>query len=410
MFARMHVTALSALLAACSLRPQPASQPDEEPPRVVGYVAAWGVRSKGTRMAELPGDEATHIIYAFARIGANGRLALGDRCLDLGECEARSGQGGVAAGGNFAQLRLLKQRYPRLKLLAAAGGWTGSGRFSDVALTAESRRAFAQSAVDLVIRQQRGLFDGIDIDWEYPVGGGLAANSKRPEDRRNFTLLLEELRRQLDAQGRRDGKRYLLTAATGAGPSHATNIELDRVAAVLDWFNLMTYDYHAGSQIAHFNAPLYAAAGDPTPQLNVDASVRRYRDAGVPPNKIVVGVPFYGRSYGNVPSANRGLFQEAGGPAPREWGPGELDYDALMRKRPEAEGFRRFWHSDARVPWLYKESTGVWITYDDVQSIGQKADYARQRGLGGVMAWELGGDDEGILVRTIATRLNVGRR
>ena len=410
MFACIRVAILAALLAGCSLRPQPAPQPEEEPPRVIGYVAAWGVRSKGTRMAELPGDELTHINYAFARVGANGRLALGDRCLDLGECEARSGQGGVAPGGNFAQLRLLKERYPRLKLLVAVGGWTGSGRFSDVALTPESRRAFAESAVDVVIRQQRGLFDGIDIDWEYPVGGGLAANSKRPEDRRNFTLLLEELRRQLDAQGERDGKRYLLTAATGAGPSHATNIELDRVAAVLDWFNLMTYDYHAGSRIAHFNAPLYASAGDPTPQLSLDASVRRYRDAGVPPKKIVVGVPFYGRSYGRVPAANRGLFQEAGGPPPREWGAGELDYDALTRKRPEADGFRRFWHPDARVPWLYKESTGVWITYDDVQSIGQKADYARQRGLGGVMAWELGGDDDGILVRTIATRLNVGRR
>ena len=410
MFARIHVAILAALLAACSLRPQPDPQPEEEPPRVIGYVAAWGVRSKGTRMAELPGDVLTHINYAFARVGANGRLALGDRCLDLGECDGRSGQGGVAPGGNFAQLRVLKERYPRLKLLVAVGGWTGSGRFSDVALTPESRRAFAESAVDVVIRQQRGLFDGIDIDWEYPVGGGLPANSKRPEDRRNFTLLLEELRRQLDAQGERDGKRYLLTAATGAGPSHATNIELDSVAAVLDWFNLMTYDYHAGSRIAHFNAPLYAAAGDPTPQLSLDASVRRYRDAGVPPKKIVVGVPFYGRSYGRVPAANRGLFQEAGGPPPREWGPGELDYDALTRKRPEADGFRRFWHPDARVPWLYKESTGVWITYDDVQSIGQKADYARQRGLGGVMAWELGGDDDGILVRTIATRLNVGRR
>jgi chitinase len=361
-------------------------------------------------MAQLPGDHLTHVIYAFAQVGADGRLAYGDRCLDLGECEGRSGQGGIGPGGNFAQLRLLKQRYPQLKLLLAVGGWTGSRRFSDVALTQESRWSFAESAVDFISRRQRGLFDGIDIDWEYPVGGGLPENSKRPADRRNFTLLLEELRRQLDAQGERDERRYLLTAATGAGPSHAANLELDRVAAVLDWINLMTYDYHAGSRIAHFNAPLYAPVGDPTPHLNVDASVRVYRDGGVPPRKIVLGVPFYGRSYGRVPSENRGLFQPAGGPVPREWGAGELDFDALTRKRPEADGFRRFWHADARVPWLYKESIGVWITYDDVQSIGQKADYARQRGLGGVMAWELGGDDAGVLVRTIAARLRVGRQ
>jgi chitinase len=407
---RLHVIASLLALAACVHRAAPSTQPADDVPRVVGYLASWGVRSKGTRIAELPGDRLTHVIYAFARITPDGRLALGDRCLDLGECAGQSGQGGVAPGGNFGQLRTLKERYPRLKLLVAVGGWTGSGRFSDIALTPESRRAFVESAIDLVIRRQRGLFDGIDIDWEYPVGGGLPANAKRPEDRRNFTLLLEELRRQLDAQGARDDRRYLLTAATAAGPSHVANLELDRVAALLDWINLMTYDYHAGSRIAHFNAPLYAPAGDPTPQLNVDASVRLYRDAGVPPGKIVVGVPFYGRSYGRVPSTNRGLFQPAGGPAPREWGPGELDYDALIRKRPEADGFRRFWHPDARVPWLYKESVGTWITYDDAQSIGQKADYVRQRGLGGIMAWELGGDDGGTLVRTIHARLHAGVR
>jgi chitinase len=411
-FARLHIFSATALLAAtaCALRPAPGVQPEDVGPRVVGYLASWGVRSKGTRIAELPGDLLTHVIYAFARIAPDGRLALGDRCLDLGECAGRSGQGGVGAGGNFAQLRILKDRHPRLKLLMAVGGWTGSGRFSDVALTPESRRAFVASAIDVVIRQQPGLFDGIDVDWEYPVGGGLAANATRPDDRQNFTLLLVELRRQLDAQGARDDRRYLLTAATAAGPTHVANLELDRVSAVVDWINLMTYDYHSGSRIAHFNAPLYSPVGDPTPHLNVDATVRLYREQGVLPRKVVVGVPFYGRSYGRVPSANRGLFQPAGGPAPREWGAGELDYDALTRKRPEADGFRRFWHPDARVPWLYKESIGTWITYDDVQSIGQKADYVRARGLGGIMAWELGGDDDGTLVRTIHARLNAGSR
>jgi chitinase len=255
-----------------------------------------------------------------------------------------------------------------------------------------------------MIRDHR--LDGIDIDWEYPAGGGLATNVARPEDRQNFTLLLAELRQQLDAQGARDGRRYLLTAAVGAGPSHAANLEFDRIPALLDWINLMTYDYHSGSRIAHFNAPLFAPDGDPTPNLNVDASVRLYHERGVPPRKIVVGVPFYGRSYGRVPSGNQGLFQPAGGPAPREWGAGELDYDALTRKRPEANGFRGFWHPDARVPWLYNESTGTWITYDDVRSIGQKADYLRPRRIGGIIAWQQGGDDDGRLVRAIHARLN----
>jgi chitinase len=172
----------------------------------------------------------------------------------------------------------------------------------------------------------------------------------------------------------------------------------------------MTYDYHAGSREAHFNAPLYAPTGDRTPELNVDASVRRYRERGVPGEKIVVGVPFYGRSYGRVPRANRGLFQPAGAPAPRAWGAGEIDFDDLIRKRPEANGFRRYWEPTARVPWLYNESTGTWITYDDVHSIAEKADYVRARRLGGVMIWELGGDDGGLLVRTISDRLRARAR
>jgi chitinase len=400
----------SFVLIGCAAHPPLAAQESDRGPRIVGYLAAWGVRSKGTRIAALPGDRLTHIIYAFARVGADGRLALGDVCLDLGECDGRTGQDAGGGGGNFAALRALKGRHPHLRLLMAVGGWTGSGRFSDVALTQESRRAFAESVVDVVIRRQRGLFDGVDIDWEYPVGGGLQENAARPEDRRNFTLLLEELRRQLDAQGVRDRRRYLLTAATAAGPSHVANLELDRVAALLDWLNVMTYDYHAGSREAHFNAPLYAAAGDPTPHLTVDATIRLYLERGVPARKLVLGVPFYGRSYGRVPSTNRGLFQPAGGPAPREWGAGELDFDDLLRKRPEMAGFQRYWEPVARVPWLYNRSTGTWITYDDVESIGQKADYARARGLGGVMAWELGGDGDGRLVRVIHARLSVGKR
>ena len=407
-----RIAALSAALLslACGSGPQPASapQPAAESARIVGYLASWGVRSKGTRITELPGAELTHIIYAFARITEDGRLALGDPCLDAGECDstaapnARSGE-----GGNMAALRQLKARHPHLKLFVAVGGWTGSGRFSDVAVTAESRQAFARSAVDLVIRRWSGLFDGIDIDWEYPVRGGLATNVTRPEDRVNCTLLLQALRSELDAQGARDGRRYLLTVATIAGPAVFAQLELDKVAATVDWFNVMTYDYHAGSRIAHFNAPLFAATGDPTPGFNVDSTVQRYLQGGVSPSKIVVGLPFYGRVYGGVGAGNDGLFQPAPGPVPDDWRTG-TDYRAIVRRRPEDNGFRRVLHPEARVPFLYNATTLTWVTYDDAESIGEKVAYVRARGLGGVMAWELGGDD-GTLVRTIHRGLTAPR-
>ena len=282
------VAALAALLlAACGggarakTPPQPASA---AAPRVIGYLAGWGVRTKGTPIAELPGAELTHSIYAFARIADDGRLALSDPCLDVGHCDSTlTDASRPVDGGNFAELRRLKERHPHLKLLVAVGGWTGSGKFSDVALTAESRATFATSAVDLVIRRWPGLFDGIDVDWEYPVRGGLSTNVTRPEDRVNFTLLLQTLRGELDAQGTRDRRQYLLTIATIAGPAVFAQMELDKVTAIVDWINVMTYDYHAGSRIAHFNAPLYPVTGDPTPGFTIDSTVRRYLGAGVPP-------------------------------------------------------------------------------------------------------------------------------
>lgn len=400
---RHSFSALALVLTACAA-PSPAPpSPAADAPKIVAYLASWGVRSKGTRIAELPGDRLTHLIYAFANVGADGMMALEDPCLDAGRCGSGSA---TSTGGNFAQLRALKERHPHLKVLVAVGGWTRSVNFSNAALTPESRQRFAQSGVERFLRGWPGLFDGFDIDWEYPVFGGARENVTRPEDRQNFTLLLTELRRQLDAEGARDRRRYLLTAATAAGPRLVASLELDRVAPVLDWLNVMTYDYHSGSAIAHFNAPLHAAASDPTPFYNVDSTVALYLRGGVPARKIVIGVPFYGRAYGGVHGTNGGLFQPAT-PPPREWATG-LDYRQIAARNLTTQGFTRFWSSEARVPWLHNDSLGVFVSYDDAESIGLKAEYARERGLGGVMIWEIGGDD-GTLMRAIHDRLNAPR-
>ena len=387
------------MACATARSPAPPASAGNGRPRVVAYLASWGVRSKGTRIVELPGDRLTHVIYAFATVGADGAIALEDPCLDAGRC----GSGAApATGGNFGQLRALKDRHPHLKMLVAIGGWTRSVNFSDAALTPEARQRFARSGIELFLRGWPGLFDGFDIDWEYPVFGGARENVTRPEDRQNFTLLLAELRQQLDVEGARDGRRYLLTAATAAGARLVGSLELDRVTPLLDWFNVMTYDYHSGSAMAHFNAPLHAAVNDPTPFYNIDSTVALYRRGGVPPEKIVVGVPFYGRAYGGVHGGNGGLFRPAT-PPPREWASG-LDYRQLASRNLTAQGFTRFWHAEAKVPWLHNDSLGVFITYDDAESIALKADYIRDRGLGGVMIWEIGGDD-GSLLTVIRDRL-----
>jgi chitinase len=374
--------------------------PAPSAPRVVGYLASWGVRSKGAAIANLPAKQLTHIFYAFALIGPDGSVVLGDRCVDVGACD-RGAALPAKLGGNFAELRRLKARNPHLKLTISVGGWGGSARFSDAALTDSSRRRFSDSAIDLFIRRWPGLFDGIDIDWEFPVQGGLKGNVERPADKQNFTLLLAELRRGLDEQGKRDNHHYELTIAASARPSEIANIELDRIVPLLDFINVMTYDYHTGGSIAHFNAPLFAAANDPTPELTVDASIRAFRDGGVPAGKLLVGIPFFAKAYGGVPNVNAGLLQPSSGP-PSDWKGSDGDWRQLSRTRLLDRHYKRHWESSAQVPWLYDAKSGTWVTYDDPEAVRAKMAYTREHGLGGVVIWELGADD-GRLMRAIAS-------
>jgi chitinase len=304
---------------------------------------------------------------------------------------------------NFAALRELKQRYPHLKILIAFGGWGGSKHFSDAALTADSRARFIRSTLDLFLRAHPGVFDGVDLDWEYPVRGGMPGNVARPEDRQNLTALVRELRTALDAEAGRAGQPYLITIATPAGAGHLVKYEMAELARVLDFINVMTYDFHSAGKSTHYNAPLSKAAGDPTPDYNVEASVAAYRAAGVPDHKLVVGVPFYGYGYGGVPMLDHGRFQPAqrngfedvavAGPKPK-WVGAIRFYDIANALK---EGFQRHWDAAARVPWLYHPDTQIWITYDDAQSLGEKAEYVRREGLGGIMIWELSGDDGTLL-------------
>ena len=400
----MHLNRLSyivlAICFACtSAKPVSESPSSSHPTRVVGYFASWGVRSKGTRIADLPAKDLTHIYYAFAKIGNEGRVVLSDPCIDVGACDSTST---VGTGGNFAELERLKLGNPHLRLAISIGGWTDSGKFSDAALTDGSRKLFTESAIDLFIRRRPGLFDGIDIDWEFPVAGGMEGNVERPADKENFTLLLGELRRQLDAQGAIDHRHYELTIAASARPQEIANVEIARIEPLLDFINVMTYDYHSGPGRTNFNAPLYAAKGDPTPSLNIDVSMRAFLDANVLASKLLVGIPFYGHGYGSVSNVNGGLFQPGTG-KPSGWHEHDGDWNVLAQTRVKDSHYVRYWESAARVPWLYDSTSGTWVSYDDPQSVREKVRYVRERGLGGVVIWELGGDD-GSLMRAISAK------
>lgn len=347
--------------------------------KIVGYYAGWSSYS-GYSANKIDATKLTHINYAFANIGPDLKIALGYPDIDL---------------ENFKQLCLLKQANPNLKTLISVGGWEWSGKFSDVALTDASRTAFADSAVNFII--QYG-FDGIDIDWEYPVSGGLNTNIKRPEDKQNFTLLLQKLREKLDARGAIDQKHYLLTIAGGAGSGYVGNVELSKLQQYLDYATIMTYDLHGTwDTYTDFNAPLYNNT-DVSPQYkgSVDSSVSAWLNASFPAEKLVMGVPFYGYVYSTVKNTNNGLYQTFSGA-------NSLSYNTIVNNYLNTPSYVKYWHSQSLVPWLFNGS--VFISYDDPQSIGLKADYIKSKNLGGAMIWELSQDHNHDLQNALYDRL-----
>lgn len=362
----------------------------EIPYRIIGYYASWNIYDRQFFVTDIPADKLTHINYAFVNISEDGECLIGDAWADT-QFPYPGDEEGAEFLGNFRQLNLLKEAHPHLQTLMSIGGWSWSDYFSDVALTEESRAKFARSCVAMM--KQYG-FDGLDIDWEYPGGGGEAGNVERPEDPQNFTLLLAELRAQLETQGQADGRHYLLTIAA---PARAWGMELDKITAYLDWINVMTYDFNgAWSAVTGFNAPLYGDPDAPNPTQSVDHSIQGYLAAGVPAEQLVMGVPFYGRGWAGVGDTNDGLYQ----PYTRIPGSGDYDYGDLTENY--IGQYTRHWNEAAQVPWLYDAEGGTMITYDDPESLAKKAAYIREQGLGGAMIWEVGLDDE---ARSLITAL-----
>jgi chitinase len=362
-------------------------------PKIVGYFVEWAVYDRNYHVKNVPADQLTHLNYAFAKI-VDGEVTLFDRFAAVDKAYPGDKRGDGVLRGNFGQLLQLKKKHAHLKTLISVGGYTLSGPFSDVALTEQSRSRFAASCVVFI---KKYGFDGVDVDWEYPMAGGAEGNKKRPEDKANFTLLLAEIRKQLDAAGQADGLRYLLTIAAPAGPRNIVNLELDKIHRHVDWVNLMAYDFHGGwDKLTHFNAPLFAIKDDPASDVqsrkfNVDAAVKAYLDAGVPAEKLVLGVPFFGRGWAGVPNANHGLFQTSTSIPKGTWEPGVFDYKDLAAHF--VGKYPRYWQDEAKAPWLYDEKTGLMISYDDPESLRAKGAYARGKNLGGVMCWELSADD-----------------
>lgn len=348
---------------------------------MLGY---WTGRRSGVPAAELPADLLTHVSFAFLPLLPTGEVpALSDDALrDARELSAR------------------RRDEPGLSVLVSVGGWgRGSAPFSDLVADPVAIETFVATIADTYLE---GLgFDGIDLDWEYPVRGGVPENPARPEDRRRFSDFAERLRELLDRRAERWGRRLLLTAATPAGRYQDGGLydpresyDFARLAGVLDWINLMAYDMGNGyCPVATPNAPLRPVGGDPTPEParsenNIEAALRLYRDAGVPADRIVLGCPLYGRVFSGVRPERGGLFSPYDGPVTTR------DLREIL-SGPADAGTERFCDAEAGIVWRHDPLTRTFLTYDPPETLARKGSYAREQGLRGAMVWEVGLDGPG---------------
>ena len=361
-----------------TVTPDPAPTPKKQ---VIGYYAAWAAYS-GFTPDQLDASQLTIINYAFANIGSDLKLTLGYPDVDP---------------ANIKKLNALKENHPKLKTVIAVGGWSWSGRFSDVALTEASRNTFAESSIEFMLKYG---FDGIDIDWEYPVSGGLSGNTRRPEDKQNFTLLMRTLREKLDEREKLDGRDYLLTFAGGSGSGYIRNVELNLLQKYVDYANVMTYDIHGSwDPFTDFNAPLYANTDVSSQyQWSVDQSITAWLNSGFPKEKLVMGVPFYGYIYKAVADVNQGLYQTYSGGA-------SISYGNIAANYIKDSTYKRYYHQQSMVPWLFNGNT--FISYEDEQSMALKAKYIKENDLAGAMIWELSQDPNRVLLNALTDEINI---
>jgi chitinase len=402
------------------------------------YFEEWGIHYPGYTIADLQkngvADELTHLIYAFGNVTASTTpvCAITDPADAYQNATLPSVSGKPYTAplyGNFGALQQLKQLHPKLKVLISLGGQLGDPTgWAAASRTAAGRAALAGSCIDLFVKgniapgvRAPGLFDGFNIDWEFP---GVA-------DKENFTALLKEFRTQLDALSKTTGKKYVLSFDSPASPKNYAHIDLKAAAEQVDFLTIDGYDLaEATDKQTNEASPLYNSPTNPLHQTqsSIDETVTAYLAAGVPPGKYTMGMPLYAVGWAGVANVNHGLYQNAAAVSPvllaDGYGlcpkpdkaapspgcdtlltPGFLTY-ATIEKLVNRHGYTARYDAARVGATLYNPSTGVFYTYDNPASVAAKAAYIKKRKLGGAYVWALNQDDaQGSLTKAIAADL-----
>jgi chitinase len=338
---------------------------------IIAYVGGY----KGlVDIDKISPDKVTHINYAFVDV-KDGKAFLTNEATDT---------------VNFRKLNRLKTQNPELKILISIGGWSWSRNFSDAVLTNEGQKTFAKSAVDIM---NKFNLDGVDIDWEYPAIPGDAGNVYRPEDKRNYTLMFAAIRAELDSLSKTTDKKYLLTTAVGGFQQFIDSTEMDKAQEYLDYVNIMSYDNQSNKVAIHHTN--LSSSDNYEIKSSASVAIGGFIKAGVPAEKLVMGIAFYGRVFQLKKGASKGLGDDVD---KQIQGKGYTYIkDSLINKNE----YYRYWDSSAQAPYLFNFYKGIFVTYDDEESVRAKCEYVKENNMAGVMFWEYSSDPKEYLLDEI---------
>ncbi|KAI8360321.1 glycoside hydrolase superfamily [Mortierella sp. GBAus27b] len=351
---------------------------------VCTYFVAWAIYARNHNVFDLPVQDLTHVLYAFANLDAEGNVVLGDAWADTDKHyeDDSWNDTGKNLYGNFKRLGLLKKANRHLKVSLSIGGWTWSTNFPAVAASPEKRAIFVKTSIELL--NNLGL-DGLDIDWEYP---------KTDEQAADYVSLLRELREALDqyAAEKGDSNPYIITGAMPCGEDNYSVLRLSEMNRYMDRFYLMAYDL-AGSWSKTTGHQSNLHGGD----ANIHKAIQHYLRQGIPPHKIVMGMPSYGRAFQNTD----GINHPYDGVGQGSWEQGVYDYKVLP-----LEGATEFYDSESVSSYSYDPVKRELITYDTPMVVDRKSEYIAHNRLGGAMFWESSSDHKGDHSRSLTAAVS----